>query len=228
MAPLPTPPKSVGVLIFPGFEALDAFGALDALNLLSLVHPMTLHTVSATLDPVSTRIDGPDVNQAGSHFAQSIVPTHTVESCPKLDMLLLPGGFGLRAPRSELQPYYDFVRTRYPELRWLFTVCTGSKLAAEAGVLDGKHATSNKMGWKWVLDACPNVKWDPTKRWVRDDADDGKAWTTSGVSAGLDGIMAWIAEVFGEEEATRIANTMEYVRCKDENDEPFAKLYGLV
>ena len=53
-------------------------------------------------------------------------------------------------------------------------------------------------------------------------------WTTSGVTAGIDGIFAWIEEVYGPEEAERLANVAECVRSKDPSDEPFARLYGLV
>lgn len=219
-------PRSFGVLLFPAFQALDVFGPIDALNMLSLKYNMSLSIIAATLDPVSTQNADPQKNTAGSQFAQSIVPTHTFATAPPLDVLLIPGGQGTRASGEELKPVLDYIKRVFPSLRWLVTVCTGSGLAARAGVLDGLSATTNKAGWRDVTAWRPEVRWDVSKRWVRDPG--GKVWTTSGISAGIDGCLAWIAEVYGEEEAERLANRMEYVWNKDPNFESFAKLYGLV
>jgi len=58
-----------------------------------------------------------------SSFAQSILPTHTFANAPDLDVLFVPGGAGTRAP--DLKSTIDFVRERYPGLKYLITVCTG-------------------------------------------------------------------------------------------------------
>ena len=226
MASSTNPPQSYGFLVFPGFQALDAFGPLDALNNLSIHSKMNLSIISSTLDPVSTQITSSEVNIANSAFAQSVVPTHTFSTAPPIDFLLVPGGFGIRASDSELKGHLDFIARVFPSLRYLFTVCTGSILAARAGVLDGLNATTNKAAWSRLTPLYPKVNWDVTKRWVTDQ--DGKVWTASGVTAGIDAVYAWIEEVHGAEEAQRLVNMAEYVRSKDPSDEPFARLYGLV
>lgn len=140
-----SPPVKYGVLLFPGFQALDVFGPLDILNFLSQTAPVHLSIIAPTLGPVSTQV------QAMSHtIGQSVVPTHSLDNPPKdLDVLLVPGGKGTR--ELELtEPLVEYLRATYPKLRYLLTVCTGSSLAARAGILDGKKATSNKIAFKWV------------------------------------------------------------------------------
>ena len=55
---------------------------------------------------------------------------------------------------------------------------------------------------------------------------DGNIWTTSGVSAGTDGMLAWIAEVYGEGYAEKIVNGMEFFRHPDSSNDPFAEING--
>jgi len=144
-------PVNFGVILFPGFQALDVFGPLDALNILSQTQKMNLYIIAATLDPVSTKLPGPK----GSDFGQSVVPTDTFETAPPLDVLIVPGGQGTRSP--EVSTAIDFIEATYPTLQYLITICTGSGLAARAGVLDGKRATTNKRAWKETTALRPTV-----------------------------------------------------------------------
>ncbi|RJE23097.1 DJ-1 PfpI family protein, partial [Aspergillus sclerotialis] len=210
----PPNPTRIGVVLFPGFQALDAFGPLDAFNVLSWTHNITLSILSSTLDPVTTKSP-----RSPSAIGQSIVPTHTFSTAPELDVLLIPGGLGTRGSSPEILATIGFIRSVYPSLKYLITVCTGSGLAARAGVLDGKQATTNKMGWEEITALGPNVKWVAKARWVKD----GNVWTSSGVSAGIDVAFAWIEEVFGESVAEDIAVGIEYKRERDSRCDPFAE-----
>ncbi|VDC06216.1 unnamed protein product [Peniophora sp. CBMAI 1063] len=214
-----------GVLVFTGFQALDAFGPLDILNTLSLKQGISLSVLASTLDPVTTRPPSGALQlPTGSNFAQSIVPTHTFADPPKdLDVLIIPGGFGAHTSTPEIQAAIAFIKDVFPKLGHLFTVCTGSSLAARAGVLDGRNATSNKAFFEMVKADGPNVKWVPHARWVRD----GNVWTTSGVSAGLDGMFAFVAAHWGEEVAQDLSKILEYERHTDSSWDPFAEIHGL-
>jgi putative intracellular protease/amidase len=94
--------------------------------------------------------------------------------------LIIPGGIGSRAPAPLLNNTITLVKERYPTFQYLITVCTGAGIAARAGVLDGKHATTNKRAWDETTALGPKVKWIRQARWVTD----GNIWTTSGVAAG--------------------------------------------
>lgn len=74
------------------------------------------------------------------------MPTHTYDTAPTdIEVLIVPGGFGNRLPAAI--PTVEYIRRVYPSLKYLITVCTGSGLAARAGVLDHKRATTNKFAF---------------------------------------------------------------------------------
>ncbi|MCJ1389024.1 SEA (Seh1-associated) complex subunit [Xylographa bjoerkii] len=206
------PPLSIGVVLYPHFQALDVFGPIDAFNVLSEDQPLTLSVIARTLDPMRT---------SSGAFTQLILPTHTFATAPPLDVLLVPGGPGARSP--DMQPVVDFIASVYPSLKYLISVCTGAPLVARTGLVDGMRATTNKRAWEWVIGQRAQVKWVPRARWVVD----GKWWSSSGVSAGIDVAFAWMAHVWGEEVAKDASLKMEYTRWVDSTRDPFADVYGL-
>lgn len=207
-------------MLFPGFQALDVFGPIDALNLLSTYHKMNLHIIAETPDPVSTKPLTDDQNRVGSDFAQRVLPTHTFTTAPPLDVLIVPGGLGTRAPGNTTA--VDFIPTVFPTLQYLITVCTGAGVVARAGVLDGRRATTNKRAWEETTALRPQVRWVHRARWV----EDGNVWTSSGISAGIDVIFAWMRAVYGEEIAKTVADRMEYTPIMDPDNDPFADLWA--
>ena len=205
---------------------MDVFGPMTALGGVAANYPLNLFILADTLDPVSTSMPNPPiVSKTNSNFSQSIVPTHTFANPPdvQLDVLFIPGGFGTRAVAPKLDSAIDFIRTTYPSLQYLVTVCTGSALAARAGILDGRNATSNKAAFAWVETQGPNVNWITHARWVVD----GNIYTTSGIAAGIDGTVQFIADVYNATLAQSISDQMEYVRWMNASYDPFADLYGL-
>lgn len=161
-------PIRYGMVLFPAFQAIDVFGPLDALNLLSFSTQLNLTLISSTLDPVSTKPLSAAMNLYNSSFGESIVPKHTFDNAPDLDVLIVPGGVGTRAPAAQLEPAIQFVKDRFPTLQYFISVCTGAGIAARAGVLDGKYATTNKKSWASTIVWGPNVRWVAQARWVQD------------------------------------------------------------
>jgi transcriptional regulator GlxA family with amidase domain len=185
---------------------------MEVVNDLSLTQNITLAVIADTLDPVSTI-------KKGKHLVgQSVLPTHTFTDAPALDVLIIPGGWGGFDTTPELR---QWVHDTVPKLSTLITVCNGAALAAQAGVLDGKTATTNKMFWKECVAYGPKVNWIAKARWVRD----GNIWTSSGVSAGIDAMLAWVADEFGESLATDIANDMEFTRAESSSHDPFSDIH---
>jgi transcriptional regulator GlxA family with amidase domain len=211
----------VGVVLFPAFDSIDVFGPLETLNLLSVSHPMNLSLIAADLQPVSTQIIAPGMNPYNSTFGETILPTHTFDTAPDLDVLIVPGGPGTRAPT--LNSTIEYVKDAYPRLQYLITICTGAGIAARTGLLDGRKATTNKAAWNATTALGPKVLWQKHARWVVD----GNIWTSSGTTAGIDLAFAWISSVFGDAQAEKIANIMEYVRHTNPKWDPFSKLNGL-
>jgi len=151
------------------------------------------------------------------------MPTHTFATAPPLDVLIVPGGTGTRAANVTVGPA-AFVRQRYPELKYLMSVCTGAAILAQSGVLDGRRATTNKAAFAWVkTQGGAEIEWVPKARWVVD----GNVYTTSGVAAGMDGTYALVREIYGEEVSRRVADNVEYERHTDSSWDPFSDLYNL-
>ena len=202
-------PRRLGALLYPGFELLDTFGPLELFGHLSGM--INLVTVAEQAGPVAS--------------AQQVraVADHGFADAPKLDLLLIPGGIGTRA-EVDNPALIDFLGARVPQTELTMTVCTGTALLARTGLLDGRRATTNKAVFQWVTEQGPKVEWVRAARWV----EDGKYFTSSGVSAGMDMSLAVIAKLLGQEMADALALGAEYEWHRDANWDPFAKAHGLV
>jgi transcriptional regulator GlxA family with amidase domain len=217
-------PKTYGLLLFRGFEQLDVFGPLEALSLPTFRTKLDLFVIAETLDHPVSPASLPAYNPFNSSFYPTVNATHTFATAPKdIDVLIVLGGVGTAYPG--LEHTVKFIKKTYPNLQYLLTVCTGSALVSRAGVLEGRRATTNKASWTDVTgnQAAPGVEWVPKGRWVVE----GNIWTSSGISAGIDMTLAFIGEVYGQENATWVANLMEYERNEDPDWDPFAEIWNV-
>jgi transcriptional regulator GlxA family with amidase domain len=207
--------KNIGMMLFPNYDGIDVFGALDALWLMSMgTQKLDLHLIAETMDPVSAALSE-GMNKVNSSFGPQIVPTATFADFKgELDLLIIPGGPFTFSPN--LTAGVDFVKKWEPKVKILATICTGATVAARAGVLDGKVATTNKQAWESVVKDGPKVKWAAPARYVRD----GKFWTASGVTSGIDLIHSFIKAYWGEEQANSIADGIEHIPAGP-RDDPF-------
>jgi transcriptional regulator GlxA family with amidase domain len=203
--------KTIGALLFEGFELLDVFGPLQAWGTLASAGGWKIATTAASSGSVASA-KGPRA-----------VADHSLVDCPKLDVILVPGGIGTRREVNN-EALLEWLRRRSSEAEVVTSVCTGAALLARAGLLDGRRATTNKRSFGWVVEQGPAVQWVKQARWV----DDGAFVTSSGVSAGIDMTLAVIARLVSNEAAERIAVGMEYDWHRDASWDPFAKVHGLV
>ncbi|KAK2592876.1 hypothetical protein QQS21_009408 [Conoideocrella luteorostrata] len=214
-------PKNWAVTLFNSFDTIDVFGPIDVLFYLSMSKHLNLNFVAETMNPMWMRPSSPALNKFGSQFMASINPTHTYSEPPKdIDVLLVPGGLGMRN-ETITKSAVDFIRKAYPNVKYLLTICTGSGVAAKAGVLDGKRATTNKAAWNETTKMGPEVKWVSPARWT----EDGNVWTSSGVTAGLDLIFEFIDKKYSKELSQTLQNRVEYERVKDACADPFAAVH---
>jgi len=96
----------------------------------------------------------------------------------------------------------------------VISVCTGACLLANAGILNGKNATSNKAAWYSFVLLFEGVNWIDDQRFV----EDGKYLTTSGISAGIDGCLYYLSTLIGINNTHRVAKRMEYHWVKESNE----------
>jgi len=203
-------PRTIGALLFEGFELLDVFGPLEAWGMLASKGDWRIVTTASQPGPIASA-QGPRA-----------VADFSLAECPALDVLLVPGGIGTRRAVDEAA-LLDWLRRRGNECQAVTSVCTGAALLARAGMLDGRRATTNKWAFAWVVTQGPAVRWVKEARWV----EDGNLVTSSGVSAGIDMTLAVIARFEGTEAAEQIAVRMEYEWHRDAAWDPFAKTHGL-
>ena len=201
--------RTIGALVFPGFETLDYFGPMEMLG--GFGRETEIITVAKHSDPV------PSVH------GQRIVIDRTIAQADDYDLLFVPGG-DAALKEAEDPDLLDWIRRASANAERVMGVCTGTVLLDMAGVLDGRRATTNKLDFIETTKLAPNVDWVREARWV----EDGKFFTSSGVSAGMDMALAVMADLFGMEMAERLAVTCEYEWHKDASRDPFAKLAGLV
>jgi transcriptional regulator GlxA family with amidase domain len=200
--------RTMGVLLFPGFEVLDAYGPIELWgNLAKYVQVVTV---------ASKR------GEIASSQGPRTIADYGFDDCPHLDLILVPGGMGV-APLIEDTTTLGWLRDRAKKAEIIMSVCNGASLLAAAGILDGRPATTNKMLWKMATKPGPNVNWIKKARWV----DDGSVVTSSGVSAGMDMTLSVVTRLYGKEVAKLLARIAEYEPSTDASKDPFAKEAGL-
>jgi putative intracellular protease/amidase len=196
--------RTLGVIFYEDFELLDVYGPLEMFG--SVGAELRIVTVAERTGPVAS-FQGPQT-----------VAEFDFASAPKLDLILLPGGFGTMR-ELENPVMLNFLRRRSASAEVTMSVCTGSAILARAGLLDGRRATSNKQFFELARGQGPAVEWVEEARWV----EDGPFATSSGVSAGTDMALAVVARLYGKETAREIADAAEYEWHTDSTRDPFSR-----
>lgn len=203
------------------FDLVDVSGPVEILQFLSTTYKTDIAFLAETMEPVTTRPQLAAMNPLNSSVYPSLAPTHTFDTAPDLDVLILAGGPGWRNPG--LNATLEYIRKTAPKVKHILTICTGSALAARAGIMGGRKATTNKTSWPNVVAAAPNTTWVASARWVEDYSSSPPVWSSSGVTAGLDLMLHWVEEVYNKDNATMIAKLIEHVRITDATYDPFAR-----
>lgn len=183
----PSDSLSVGMVLFPGLTQLDLTGAYEVLARM----PNTrVHLVAQTLEPVR------------SEWGLAIVPNATFAEAPALDILCVPGGWGINDYLDD-EALLGFLRERADRARYVTSVCSGALLLGAAGLLRGYRATTHWLS----LDLLPLLGAEAVReRVVRDR----NRITGGGVTAGIDFGLALAAELFGPATAQQIQLAIEY------------------
>jgi cyclohexyl-isocyanide hydratase len=177
----------IGFLLFPQVTQLDLTGPAQ---ILGRGPGFQVHLLWKTREPVTTDV------------GFSINPTTTFDACPQLDVLCVPGGFGIEALFSD-EETLSFLRRQGEGAKYVSSVCNGSLVLGAAGLLEGYRAACH-WAWRHYLPrfgAIPVVE-----RIVRDR----NRISGGGVTAGIDFGLALAAELAGEELAKMLQLAFEY------------------
>ena len=180
-------PISVGIVLFEGVTQLDLTGPYEVF---ARMPNTTVHLLAATAKPVRTE------------WGLTIAPTAGFDDAPRLDVLCVPGGWGVDAQLEDAR-LLQFLRDRAPEARYVTSVCSGALLLGAAGLLRGYRATTHWLS----LDLLPFFGAVPVdERVVRDR----NRITGGGVTAGIDFALVVAAELFDAATAQAIQLAIEY------------------
>jgi transcriptional regulator GlxA family with amidase domain len=199
--------KRVGILIFPSVEVLDFCGPFEVFSTTRLDEERRREESSPFEVLVVAEERGITVTSGGL----KVIPNCTPDDCPPLDILVVPGGWGVRTEINNAR-LLDWIGDQGRQVETLTSVCTGAMLLGKAGLLDGKRATTHWKSLGWMRESFPNVAVVEDQHVV----EDGHVLTSAGISAGIDMALRVVARYHGEEVARATARHMEY-RYPDDN-----------
>jgi transcriptional regulator GlxA family with amidase domain len=193
--------KRIGIVVFEDIEVLDFCGPFEVFAATRLDEARRREEPSPFEVLIVAEKDAPVVTAGG----MKVIPDHTFASCPRLDILVVPGGWGTRRERDN-PAMLAWLRLQAPEVEILASVCTGAMLLGAAGLLDGRRATTHWRSLAWLRESVPAV----TVVYDEHVVEDGHLFTSAGISAGIDLALKVVARYHGEAVARATARHMEY------------------
>jgi len=193
--------KTIGILIFEDVEVLDFCGPFEVFYVTRLDDNRRRETDS----PFRPLLIAESMEPVKTTGGMNVLPHHTLVDCPRLDLLVVPGGWGTRREMKN-DSLLDWIRTKALEIEATASVCTGSLVLAASGLLKGRSATTHWRSLELMRDRFPDTKVEFEKRFTFD----GNIFTSAGISAGIDLSLQIVARYYGEVIARQTARHMEY------------------
>lgn len=194
-------PTSVAIYVFPNVEVLDFAGPYEVFTTASRVSLKHYHTATAPFEVFTV------ARAAGTVRARAglvVTPDHTFASHPPVDLLIIPGG--VVTAELQIPEVREWIQRTAPSTRLVASVCTGAFLLAQAGLLNGRRATTHWSDADELQEMFPSLTLVQDRRWV----DEGDVVTSAGISAGLDMSLHLIERLASRDLALRTARQMDY------------------
>jgi transcriptional regulator GlxA family with amidase domain len=201
----------IGVLIFPDFQILDAAGPISVFDIAGRYAKsrVPIRVMSAKPGPVRS-----------SSGVEMLAQKFGLPSA--ITTLIIAGGDGVEAAARNTCTL-QFVRAVASRGAHVASVCSGTFILAEAGLLDGRRATTHWARTRQFLSTYPKVRLEPDQIFVRD----GDVWSSAGITAGIDLALAMVAEDYGEEIAQRTARQLVLYHRRSGGQSQFSSLLEL-
>jgi transcriptional regulator GlxA family with amidase domain len=201
----------IGVLIFPDFQLLDAAGPISTFEI-----AMRFADGASSIKVLAVT-PGPVRSSSGVEMlARALKPSSAITT------LIVVGGEGIRTAAA-CEKTLAFVRAIAKRGVRIASVCSGAFILAEAGLLDGRRATTHWQRTRQFVAAYPNVKLEADRIYTRD----GDIWTSAGITAGIDLSLAMVAEDYGDEIAQRTAKQLVLYHRRSGGQSQFSSLLEL-
>ncbi len=197
---------NVGNLIYDGLDVLDLGGPFEVFSRTRLAPgPESRKTEdSAPFYPFNVaKSAAPVVLEAGF----KVVPDYTFANAPKIDVLVVHGGFGAFDTINDAETI-EWIRRTSTAARKVTSVCTGALLLAKAGLLRGHRATTHWAACDSLASIDPTVKVERDVRYV----DDEGIISAAGIAAGTDMAFYVVEQLCGRAVADETAHFMQYLR----------------
>ncbi|HEX3278770.1 MAG TPA: GlxA family transcriptional regulator [Thermoleophilaceae bacterium] len=183
--------RRVVIVAFPKVQTLDVHGPAEVFSTATQLTDKDGYSVEV----VATR-PGPLPTSS-----VALYPDRTLDQCKgPIDTLVIAGGRGVQAAVNDEQ-LVEWIRSAARRSRRVTSVCTGAFLLAEAGLLEGRKATTHWASCGVLASRHPNVEVESDPIFVRD----GNVITSAGVTAGMDLALALVEEDLGREAALETA-----------------------
>jgi len=193
--------KQVGIVVFENVEVLDFCGPFEVLSVTRLNEERRREEPSPFKVFLVAESTSPVVATGG----MKVLPDYSLENCPQLDILVVPGGWGTRKEMSN-ERLLRWITDHSRRVETLASVCTGALLLGKAGLLDGKRATTHWRSLDWMQQLFPSVAVEKRLHFV----EEGSLFTSAGIAAGIDMSLKVVGRHYGEAIARATARHMEY------------------
>ena len=207
----PVSNRRVVIVMYPRVRELDVAGIVDVFSSANAILPeerrYRIEFVSTEKAPQVDGMYGLGM-RGGPHYS-------TLKG--KVDTLLVPGGIGVETGRNAAA-LLKWLRKQAGTSRRVGSVCVGAFLLAEAGLLDGRRATTHWAFASRMASEFPAVKVDPEPIWVKD----GHLYTSAGATSGIDLSLALLEEDHGRKVALEVARMLVVFLCRPGNQAQFS------
>lgn len=190
----------VGILLFDDVEVLDFAGPFEVFAVTA-----AKRDDGERYSPFEVTTISEDGQKITARNGLKVQPDYSFELAPVYDLLVIPGGMGTRGLVYN-KVVVAWIAKRFAEVQWMTSVCTGSFLLAEAGLLEGKRATTHWESIERMRDTYPAVIVEENVKFIDED----RIVTSAGISAGINMAFHMVSRLLGIEVAKETARTMEY------------------
>jgi transcriptional regulator GlxA family with amidase domain len=187
---------TIGIFVFPGVEELDFAGPWEVLRAWERIAPD---------DGQQVLLLAREEGTLRCAMGLRVTPDATWADAPPLDVLVYPGGQGTVAQLGD-ETIRVWLRGMAAAGTLMTSVCTGALVFADAGLLDGRPATTHWASLEQLAALGHDVRVRPDDRFV----DDGDVVTSSGVSAGIDMALHLVDRLAGRDRARQVRRFIQY------------------
>lgn len=203
--------RRIVILLYPKVRELDVAGVVDVFSSANQLLPEERRY---QIDYISTEQEEQLEGMHGMHIRSGM---HYSLMKGKVDTLLVPGGLGVGASRATT-PLLKWLKRQAKDSRRIGSVCVGAFLLAEAGLLNGRRATTHWAYARQLAEEFPEIKVDPDPIWVKD----GIFYSSAGATSGIDLSLAMVEEDHGRKVALEVARQLVVFLCRPGNQAQFS------